>query len=307
MAEIFNGVLECFFFGTRLKFWQFFCVFCRISLNSKEILPSRSLMIVYSVRILIVLSRNGGLILHLCLLLISHPWLLARRKGGLSVLPAAVIVPVVGTLGGYSPFFRCAHSVVKGWCWATFISLEGQNSTAGPSKNGEEGKENCANDVRAGEWKFDVLGLAPGDAHVNKGDEIKKSPESWEGHVENDEMLPCLDGGHLFKKPFSDEESDGGQKRNNADHSWEMACGRFHIHHTNLLSSFLHKKPSRRGNAPENYYRKKQSAYSHANDGAPQKCQGVLGPAGLCPPKGPATISPGVHWELYLLWTSLTN
>ena len=38
-----------------------------------------------------------------------------------------------------------------------------------------------------------------------------------------------------------------------------------------------------------------QSADSHANDGAAQKGQGVLGTTGLCPTKGPATIAPWVH------------
>ena len=38
-----------------------------------------------------------------------------------------------------------------------------------------------------------------------------------------------------------------------------------------------------------------QSADSHADDGAFQKGQGVLGATGLCPTKGPATIAPWVH------------
>ena len=71
-----------------------------------------------------------------------------------------------------------------------------------PSKNGEEGKKNCTDDVGTGEREHDVIRLAPGNTHVNEGDEIKESPKTTEGHVENDEMLPSLDGGHLFKKPI---------------------------------------------------------------------------------------------------------
>ena len=54
-----------------------------------------------------------------------------------------------------------------------------------------------------------------------------------------------------------------------------------------------------------------QSADSHADDGAFQKGQGVLGATGLCPTKGPATIAPRVHSarrsKVFLKWTSLDN
>ena len=70
-----------------------------------------------------------------------------------------------------------------------------------PGKNWDEGKENGADDIRASKGEFDVLSLAPGDAHVNEGDEVKERPQSGEGHVKNDVVFPCLDWRHLLKKP----------------------------------------------------------------------------------------------------------
>ena len=70
-----------------------------------------------------------------------------------------------------------------------------------PGKNWDEGKENGADDIRASKGEFDVLSLAPGDAHVNEGDEVKERPQSGEGHVKHDVVFPCLDWRHLLKKP----------------------------------------------------------------------------------------------------------
>ena len=54
-----------------------------------------------------------------------------------------------------------------------------------------------------------------------------------------------------------------------------------------------------------------QCADSHADNGALQKGQGVLGATGLCPTKGPASIAPRVHKakakEVFLSWISLDN
>jgi len=122
-----------------------------------------------------------------------------RRLG---ILATSVVISVILTLGVNPLLGADPHAVIEGSVGASLESLEGQDPTTGPSKNGEEGKKNCTDDVGTGEREHDVIRLAPGNTHVNEGDEIKESPKTTEGHVENDEMLPSLDGGHLFKKPF---------------------------------------------------------------------------------------------------------
>lgn len=116
--------------------------------------------------------------------------------------------------------------------------------------------------------------------------------------------------------PFSNQESNRGQESHNAHHGWKVASTGLHVHDTNLLLGFLHEKPSWAGDTSENNDGKKlekencehhmtlwsydlavsyQSADSHANNGATEKSQGVLGTSGLRPAKGPATITPWVH------------
>ena len=69
-----------------------------------------------------------------------------------------------------------------------------------PAEDGEEGEEDGADDVRAGEAEH-VVALAPRVAHVAEHDEEHEAPEPGEGHVEDHEVLPGLDRRHLFKEP----------------------------------------------------------------------------------------------------------
>jgi len=224
-------------------------------------------------------------------------WIFSTIKWSLGILTVVVLVSWHSVLG---------DSVLCKGCGSTGLeSLEGQDGTASPGKNGEEGKEYGANDVGAGEIELDLFSFAPSNDHINEGDEIKKGPQTGECHVEYDVVFASLDGGHLFKKPFSHEESNGGQKGHNANHGGKVAGSKLHVHHTNLHIFFLQEKPPERGNAAKNDNGKKQSADSHANDGPAQECEGVGGPAGLGPSKGPLSVAPRVHPEVFLKRTNL--
>lgn len=50
-----------------------------------------------------------------------------------------------------------------------------------------------------------------------------------------------------------------------------------------------------------------QSAYSHANNGPSEESEGVGCTTGLGPSKGPLTIAPRVHPEVFLKRTDLAS
>ncbi len=75
-----------------------------------------------------------------------------------------------------------------------------------PAEDGKEREEDCPDDVGAREAEH-VVALAPRVGHVTEDDEEHESPEAGEGHVEDHEVLPSLDGRHLLKKPKKKNEN----------------------------------------------------------------------------------------------------
>jgi len=164
-------------------------------------------------------------------------WIFTAIEWSLGVLTLVILVRRNSVL---------RDSGVSEGCFSSGLeSLEGQDRTTGPGKNGEEGKEYSANDVGAGKVELDFFSFAPCDAHVNEGDEIKEGPQTGECHVEYDVMFASLDGGHLLKEPFAHEESDGSQESHDADHGGKVASTGFHIHDTHFHVLLLQEKPSR--------------------------------------------------------------
>lgn len=69
-----------------------------------------------------------------------------------------------------------------------------------PTEDRQESKKNGPDDVGLGKVEH-VVRLAPGVGHVDEGDGVEEGPQSGEGHVQDDVVLPRLDGRHLLKEP----------------------------------------------------------------------------------------------------------
>lgn len=71
---------------------------------------------------------------------------------------------------------------------------------AHPSEYGAEGEEDGPQDVGGGVVVL-VLGLGPGHAHDQEGQGAEGGPQEGVGAVQDDVVLPGLDGGERVKEP----------------------------------------------------------------------------------------------------------
>lgn len=134
-------------------------------------------------------------------------------------------VLLVTTIRSHPLLCLISDSLTEGRIRASLEPVVREIGSTAPNENGEQGEENGAVDVHRSVFDSSIA-LAPLVDHDAHAEEVEDGPHSGKGHVRDDKVFARLDGGHLLKEPFSDEQRDRSDEGDDADESGEIAGGR---------------------------------------------------------------------------------